>query len=54
MFKVIYSFNVGKYVVLILNNPLPIRIYLKYLIEGVEYTPVTIYDMPQCIAIEAQ
>ena len=34
-------------------DEMPKRGYNKFRIEGIEFDPVPIYDMPQCIAIES-
>lgn len=52
MSKVIDNFQIGKYAVLKLDE-MPKRGYNKFRIEGKEFQPVPIYDMPQCIAIES-
>lgn len=52
MCKVIFEFMVAdKYKVLSVDEMPNVVNYNKYLINGIEYNPVTIYDMPNCIAI---
>ncbi|MCR5837083.1 MAG: hypothetical protein K6G88_11300 [Lachnospiraceae bacterium] len=50
MSKVIYNFQIGQYSVLKLDE-IPEKKYSKFRINGKEFEPVPIYDMPQCIAI---
>lgn len=52
MSKVVDNFQIGKYAVLKLDE-MPKSGYNKFRIEGNEFEPVPIYDMPQCIAIES-
>ena len=52
MSKVIDCFKVENYMVLKVDE-MPKRGYDKFRIEGIEFDPVPIYDMPQCIAIES-
>jgi hypothetical protein len=52
MSKVIYNFQIGQYSVLKLDE-IPEKKYSKYRINGKEFEPVPIYDMPQCIAISS-
>ena len=53
MNKVISEFSVGKYKVLTLDEKQSNVTHDKYLIDGKEYEPVSIYDAPNCIAIES-
>ena len=53
MNKVVSEFNVGKYKVLTLDEKQFNGAYNKYLIDGTEYKPVSVYDAPKCIAIES-
>lgn len=51
MCKVLSEFTVAdKYKVLSVDEK-PFTLYTKYLINGAEYEPVTVYDSPKCIAI---
>ncbi len=52
MGRVIENFRIGKYAVLKLDE-IPKTEYDKFRIEGKEFEPVPVYDMPQCIAIES-
>lgn len=52
MHKVISELKVGKYMLLALDKTKPNN-YSKYKIDGTEYEPVTVYDAPFGIAIEA-
>ena len=54
MRKVLYDFAAGKYRVLKLDGEKPQKAYSKYVINGKEYKAVTIYDAPNCIAIESE
>ena len=51
--KVISEFTVNKYKVLMLDEKQTNVTYNKYSINGKEYKPVSIYDAPNCIAIES-
>lgn len=51
--KVVSEFNIGKYKVLTLDEKRFEGVYDKYLIDGTEYKPVSVYDAPKCIAIES-
>lgn len=51
--KVISELTVNKYKVLILDERQTNIDYNSYLIDGKEYKPVSIYDAPNCIAIES-
>jgi hypothetical protein len=53
MCKVISEFRVKNYAVLKLDEDRPLKKYSKYLIDGVEYEIVPVYDAPRCIAIES-
>ena len=53
-YRVIAQFTVEKYTVLKLDGFKPVFSYSGYVIEGKEYKPVSIYDAPECIAIEAK
>lgn len=53
MRKIISQWSVGKYVVLEIDQGLPMRPYKKYRIDGKEYDIVPVYDLPGSIAIEA-
>ncbi|WP_017416040.1 hypothetical protein [Clostridium tunisiense] len=53
MCKVISEFRVKNYAVLKLDEDKPLKKYSKYLIDGLEYEIVPVYDSPRCIAIES-
>lgn len=53
MSKVIDEFRISKYAVLKLDI-MPEKQYQKFRIEGNEFDPVPVYDLPQCISIESQ
>lgn len=52
-YKVVSQWKIGKYLALELNQSLPKTQYTKYKISGKEYEPVSVYDLPNHIAIEA-
>ena len=52
MCKVLSEFTVAEKYKLLSVDELPQKCnYKKYVINGVEYDPVTVYDIPNCIAI---
>lgn len=51
--KILNEFQVDKYKVLGLDGELPTKEYSHYKIDGNIYGIVPLYDMPNCIAIEA-
>lgn len=51
MSKVIDEFHINQYAVLKLDKMLE-KLFRKYRIGDIEFGPVPIYDMPQCIAIQ--
>lgn len=53
MSKIVDEFEISEYTVLRLDK-MPESEYYKFRIEGREFEPVPIYDMPKCIAIEAK
>lgn len=53
MSKVIDEFRVKQYAVLRLDE-MPQKTYRKYRIANIEFEPVPLYDMPQCIAIQSE
>ena len=53
MAKVISEFNVGKYLVLKLDEAVPNRKFAKYKIGDALFNPVVMYDATNCIAIES-
>lgn len=53
MRKIIDEFTINSYKVLILNDELPKKPYRKYVIDGVLFEPVSVYDASKCIAIES-
>ncbi|QAA34014.1 hypothetical protein [Clostridium manihotivorum] len=53
MCTVIAEFRINNYAVLRLDKDILFRKYSKYLIDGVEFHIVPIYDLTRCIAIES-
>lgn len=53
MCTVVSEFKVKDYLVLKLDNDVPLKKYTKYLIDGICFDIVPIYDAPRCIAIKA-
>lgn len=52
MTKVISQFAVpDEGTILQLDGPTPMAPYSKYRIDGVDYEPVLVYDLPLCIGI---
>lgn len=54
MYEIVSEWSIGKYVALEVNQELPLKSYRKYRIDGIEYDPVPVFDLPRHIAIEAQ
>lgn len=54
MRTVLSQWQIGKYTALELNEDIPLKKYSKYRIEGKEYEPVPVYDLPKHIAIEGE
>lgn len=54
MSKILSEWKIGKYIALELDEIPPMREYNKFRIDGKEYTPIPVYDLPRHIAIEAQ
>lgn len=54
MRKIISQWSIGKYTVLEMDRELPMEKYKKFRIDGKEYEPVPVYDLPNHIAVEAQ
>lgn len=54
MRRIISQWTVGKYIVLEIDQELPMKTYKKYRINGKEYDIVPVYDFPGNIAIEAE
>ena len=52
--KVVSELHVRNYVALALDGEIPRKEHNRYIIEGVEYNIVPVYDMPRCIGIEAE
>ena len=52
MYKILNGWIVGKYTLLELDQDLPEKSYDKYLIDGICYKPIPVYDLPRHIAIE--
>jgi len=50
MSKVLKEFRINKYCVMVLDS-IPNKAYNKYLIQGIEYEPVDVYDTVNTIAI---
>lgn len=53
MCKVISEFKVKDYLVLKLDNDIPLKKYTKYLIYGIYFDIIPIYDASRCIAIKS-
>lgn len=53
MAKVIKELAVGKYRLLTLDKPDNVQDFTHYEIDGKSYAFVPLYDIPNCIAIEA-
>lgn len=53
MCVVISEFRINNYLVLKLNQDIPLKKYCKYSIDGLEFEIVPIYDASRCIAIES-
>ena len=53
MLKIIDEFAIDKYIIFTLDGEKPKRGYSKYVIDGKPYSIVPVYDMPNCIAVEA-
>lgn len=51
MNTVIEQWNIDNYTVLLLDQYTPTRVYRFFLIDGVKYEPVPIYDITNAIAI---
>lgn len=54
MCVIVSEWTVGKYTVLELDQDLPMKRYRKYRIDGADYDPVPVYDLPKHIAVETQ
>lgn len=54
MSKILSEWKIGKYIALELDEELPMRKYSKFRIDGKEYMPIPVYDLPRHIAIEAK
>lgn len=53
MCTVISEFKIKNYAVLKLDEDKPLKKYSKYLIDGLEFEIIPVYDAPRCIAIES-
>lgn len=53
MRTVVSDFGVGKYRVLKLDGAKPTKAYSAYLIDGVVFNIVPLYDAVNCIAVES-
>ena len=51
MIKVVSQSNVGKFTVLFLSDSLPLKKFYKIEINGKEYQPEIVYDMPKALAV---
>lgn len=49
--KIESQFSAGKYTVLCLDTEIPNTNFKKLNIDGVEYTPEPVYDLPKSIAL---
>lgn len=54
MIRILDQLEAGRYTVLFLEAETPLINYSKIVIDEREYKPVTVYDLPQSIAIEAK
>ena len=54
MRKILSEWKIGKYTALELDEAPPMRESRKFRIDGKQYSPVPVYDMPKHIAIEAE
>ncbi len=52
MYRIISKLRVGKYLVLGIDRPIEEKEYNRYIINGLEYDIVPVYDLPKSIAIE--
>ncbi|MBS5285141.1 MAG: hypothetical protein ACLRVB_05605 [Blautia sp.] len=53
MSRVVDEFRISQYAVLKLDK-MPDEEHQKYRIDGIDFQPVPIYDMPDCIAIQSE
>ena len=53
MYVIVSDWIIGKYTALELDKDLPARHYQKYRIDGIDYPPIPVYDLPRHIAVEA-
>ena len=51
LIKVIAQFEMGKYTVIQLDNPIPLKKFDMVEIDGIFYIPEIVYDMPQSIGV---
>ncbi len=51
MIKIINQLDAGKHTVLFLNAALPQKNFKKIEIDGREYQPEVVYDMPNALAV---
>lgn len=54
MRKIVSVLRVGKYTLLSLDGSIPTKEHKKYRIDGLEYSIVPVYDLPNSIAITAE
>lgn len=54
MSKVLSQWEIGKYTALELDYDISLKKHRKYRINGNDYDPVPVYDMPKHIAIEGK
>lgn len=54
MRKVLSQWEIEKYTALELDDDIPLESYKKYRINGKDYDPVPLYDLPRHIAIEGK
>lgn len=51
---IVSEIRVGKYTLLSLDGPVPMKEHRKYRIDGIEYDIVPVYDLANSIAIAAE
>ena len=51
MIKVTEQFEAGKYTIICLDNPVPLKKFDRIEIDGISYIPEIVYDLPQSIGV---
>ena len=51
MIRIVDQFDVGQNTLLILDSPVPLKLFTKLLIDGKEYEPLVVYDLENGIGI---